>query len=233
MKKSRQLAFKPLAEAIKEPETVISDFCKLDDTHAIHLAFQTTYEYQAKFNRLPRPWNQEDSNEFIRLAHELNDAKYKFETVSDYALRLFSSTLIGQISPMHAVIGGTTAQEVLKACSGKFTPIKQYFYFDCRECLLEKPFENLNPSDYIVSETDDVKLRRYKSQIAVFGRKFQQKLGRSKYFVVGAGALGCEYIKNLAMMGMCTKTEQGQLIITDMDTIEKSNLNRFVFFYKY
>ena len=28
------------------------------------------------------------------------------------------------------------------------------------------------------------------------------------------------------MIGMCTKSEQGKLIITDMDTIEKSNLNR-------
>ena len=30
-----------------------------------------------------------------------------------------------------AVLGGIAAQEVLKACSGKFMPIKQWFMFDC------------------------------------------------------------------------------------------------------
>jgi ubiquitin-activating enzyme E1 len=229
VKKPVQLQFKPIQEAIREPEFVISDFCKMDDTNTIHLAFQTTYEFVSVHNRLPRPWHNEDSDEFIRLAKDLNERNgFKFENLNDYVLRLFSSTLQGQLSPMHAVLGGTAAQEVLKACSGKFTPIKQYFYFDCRECLPEKPFENLNPNDFLVSESsdEDSHLRRYKSQIAVFGRKFQQKLGRSKYFIVGAGALGCEYLKNFAMIGMCTKESNGQLIITDMDTIEKSNLNR-------
>jgi len=42
---------------------------------------------------------------------------------------------------------------------------------------------------------------------------------------VGAGAIGCEHLKNFAMMGIgCSVT--GQVFVTDMDTIEKSNLNR-------
>jgi ubiquitin-activating enzyme E1 len=36
---------------------------------------------------------------------------------------------------MVAVFGGLVAQEVLKACSGKFNPIQQYFYFDSLESL--------------------------------------------------------------------------------------------------
>jgi molybdopterin/thiamine biosynthesis adenylyltransferase len=42
---------------------------------------------------------------------------------------------------------------------------------------------------------------------------------------VGAGAIGCEMLKNWAMMGVATAPE-GQIVVTDMDTIEKSNLNR-------
>lgn len=40
-----------------------------------------------------------------------------------------------------------------------------------------------------------------------------------------AGAIGCELLKNLAMMGVACGPD-GKLKITDMDQIEISNLNR-------
>lgn len=45
-----------------------------------------------------------------------------------------------------------------------------------------------------------------------------------RYFIVGAGAIGCELLKNFAMIGI--GAGNGEIIITDMDLIEKSNLNR-------
>ena len=42
---------------------------------------------------------------------------------------------------------------------------------------------------------------------------------------VGAGAIGCELLKNFAMMGVACG-EGGVVYVTDMDIIEKSNLNR-------
>ena len=54
---------------------------------------------------------------------------------------------------------------------------------------------------------------------------FQKKLENLNCFLVGAGAIGCEYLKQFAMMGIgCGKS--GRITLTDMDTIEKSNLNR-------
>ena len=44
-------------------------------------------------------------------------------------------------------------------------------------------------------------------------------------FLVGAGALGCEFLKDFAMMGVSVGP-QGLTTITDDDTIEKSNLSR-------
>lgn len=41
---------------------------------------------------------------------------------------------------------------------------------------------------------------------------------------MGAGAIGCELMKNFAMVGLAAG--EGEIIVTDMDTIEKSNLNR-------
>lgn len=52
----------------------------------------------------------------------------------------------------------------------------------------------------------------------------QSKLKNSHVLVVGAGALGNEIVKNLALVGV------GKISIVDMDIIELSNLSRCVFF---
>ena len=46
-----------------------------------------------------------------------------------------------------------------------------------------------------------------------------------KLFLVGTGAIGCEMLKNWAMMGVGTG-KGVNLAVTDMDSIERSNLNR-------
>jgi ubiquitin-activating enzyme E1 len=72
---------------------------------------------------------------------------------------------------------------------------------------------------------------RYDGQIAVFGRKFQEKIENQRQFLVGAGAIGCEMLKNWSMMGLGTGPK-GKIYVTDLDTIEKSNLNRQFLFRK-
>lgn len=51
------------------------------------------------------------------------------------------------------------------------------------------------------------------------------KMKDSKIFMVGVGAIGCELLKNYAMLGLGIGA-QGNIIITDPDVIEVSNLNR-------
>ncbi len=52
----------------------------------------------------------------------------------------------------------------------------------------------------------------------------QERLRNARVMVVGAGAIGNEVIKNLALLGI------GHLVIVDSDTIELSNLTRSVLF---
>ena len=72
---------------------------------------------------------------------------------------------------------------------------------------------------------------RYDDQIKVLGRETQAKLGNINTFMVGAGALGCEYIKAFALMGVGCGP-QGKIHCTDNDNIEISNLNRQFLFRK-
>jgi ubiquitin-activating enzyme E1 len=59
----------------------------------------------------------------------------------------------------------------------------------------------------------------------VFGKNLNQRIRDLRYFVVGSGAIGCELLKNMAMLGVGTG-EHGYVNVTDMDVIEKSNLSR-------
>ena len=44
---------------------------------------------------------------------------------------------------------------------------------------------------------------------------------------IGAGAIGCELLKNFALLGLsCAEDRSGVVHVTDMDHIEKSNLSR-------
>ena len=52
----------------------------------------------------------------------------------------------------------------------------------------------------------------------------QEGLARTKVAVVGAGAVGNEIIKNLALLGV------GEMHIFDLDLIEEHNLTRSVLF---
>jgi ubiquitin-activating enzyme E1 len=49
--------------------------------------------------------------------------------------------------------------------------------------------------------------------------------------MIGAGALGCEYVKAFALMGVGCSAE-GKVTVTDNDNIEVSNLNRQFLFHK-
>ena len=65
----------------------------------------------------------------------------------------------------------------------------------------------------------------------IFGDKIQEIISKSNIFIIGAGAIGCEYLKNLAMMGF-SSSDNNKIIVTDNDNIEISNLNRQFLFNK-
>ncbi|XP_047308611.1 ubiquitin-activating enzyme E1 1-like [Impatiens glandulifera] len=219
VKQPKVLNFKPLKEAIRDPgEFLLSDFSKFDRPPLLHLAFQGLDRFLTEQGRFPVAGSEEDAQKLISIVSEINEGSGdgKLEDIDPKLLRHFSFGARAVLNPMAAMFGGIVGQEVVKACSGKFHPLFQFLYFDSIESL---PTEPVDPDDFRPLNN------RYDAQVSVFGSKLQKKLEEAQLFVVGSGALGCEFLKNLALMGVSCGS-QGKLTITDDDIIEKSNLSR-------
>ncbi|KAH7447696.1 hypothetical protein KP509_01G117400 [Ceratopteris richardii] len=219
VKQTKILNFKSLSEALKSPgDFLLSDFSKFDRPPLLHLAFQALDIYQREFGSLPAPDSDKDAKGFIDIARRLNanSGENKLDTIDESVLKHFARGARSVLNPMAAMFGGIVGQEVVKACSGKFHPLFQFFYFDSLESL---PVDQLKEQNLTQSNN------RYGAQVSVFGHQIQEKMADAKVLVVGAGALGCEFLKNLALMGVASSSK-GKLIITDDDVIEKSNLSR-------
>lgn len=69
-----------------------------------------------------------------------------------------------------------------------------------------------------------IDMRDRYSRLRLIGWWDQERLTRARVMVVGAGALGNEVLKNLALVGV------GSIYLVDYDTIEASNLTRSVLY---
>ncbi|EPY53621.1 ubiquitin activating enzyme E1 [Schizosaccharomyces cryophilus OY26] len=218
VKVPQKLSFKSLRESLKEPEYVFPDFGKMTRPPQYHVAFQALSSFADTHDGvLPRPRNNADANEFLQIAKKIGGSFDSELELDENLIREVSYQARGDLVAMCAFLGGIVAQEVLKSTTSKFFPFKQFFYFDS--------LESLPASVQLDEEACKPRGSRYDGQIAVFGEEFQQKLSSLNQFLVGAGAIGCEMLKNWSMMGVSTG-EDGHIHVTDMDSIEKSNLNR-------
>ena len=71
-----------------------------------------------------------------------------------------------------------------------------------------------------VEEAQDGRFARFE----LIGWWDQQRLAAAKVLVIGAGAIGNELVKNLALLGI------GNVLIADLDRVENSNLSRSVLY---
>ncbi|MBQ2176430.1 MAG: ThiF family adenylyltransferase, partial [Alphaproteobacteria bacterium] len=117
-------------------------------------------------------------------------------------------------------LGGFVAQEAIKF-TGLYCPLNQWFWID----IYDETIINIqNPNRTLLNT-------RYDDLISIYGQDFVAELHGLNMFLVGAGAVGCEYLKILSLMGVATQ-KNCKVTVTDNDCIENSNLNRQFLFRK-
>lgn len=212
MKRPRTLRFETLAEATRDPSILPTGADSPARLRTAHACWSVADEV------LPPPLAPACEGAAASLLEAVRGSGLVDEPSLDRgAVEAFAGGAAGALSPMSAFLGGVAAQEVLKACSRRFTPLHQFLYFDCAGAVPRPP-----PSAEERAPRGD----RYDGTRAVLGDKAVASLGQLNYFVVGAGALGCEMLKCLALMGVGRAQAGGAVHVTDMDRIERSNLNR-------
>jgi len=222
VKQPKTVAFKSLREAIVNPDAagvLLSDFAKFDRPLQLHFGIQALHAYAAEEGGLPPPADSTACQKVLAMATKLAaDAGVELELSARLLANLASGSR-GEIAPLTAFFGGIVGQEVMKAASGKFHPLQQWLYFDAEEALPNNGEALLAPAEVAPRGS------RYDGQAAVLGWTLQERLLGLRYLLVGAGAIGCEMLKNFALMGVGA-SPSGGVVVTDGDTIEKSNLNR-------
>ena len=229
VKVPKNVSFHSLKQSIHNP-AASSQFGMLETpdlkywgrSDQLHLAFSAVLEFHSVAGRLPRD-NEEDLNEIVGLAKKINEENKSnegitLEEIDEKVIRNVAAFAPYQTSPLAAFFGGIVAQEVVKF-TGKYSPLKQWLHYDIFDTLPAGPADRTPLNS------------RYDDQIAIYGREIQEKLQKVNTFLVGAGALGCEFIKAFALMGVgCS--QEGRVYCTDNDNIEVSNLNRQFLFRK-
>ena len=202
-KKQQIFNFESLEESLKKIKFSISDFSlpfnRSENLHLLNLAHDKfrlnnllEKNYEIFLNYLESQKNFINNLELIELSKK------------------FYYTNKGNLLPFVSIVGGIVSQEVLKFLGHKFIPIEQWYYIDFLDLI----------DDIEKIQLIDNKNIKYEGLINIFGEELVDKIQNTKPFIIGSGAIGCELLKNVAMLGI------KDIIITDMDNIEISNLSR-------
>jgi len=138
------------------------------------------------------------------ISHKrLNDCMDSIDNVTSNLINkmvdkeyLFTKDII--FEPVTSLMSGFASTEAIKLITMKYTPISQWFSWSDHSIF------TYDSMDSVIEQYNMIKT----------------KINNYNILMVGCGALGCEWLKNLAMLDCCN------VDIIDPDYIEHSNLSR-------
>ncbi|XP_018655560.1 putative clathrin coat associated protein ap-50 [Schistosoma mansoni] len=198
VKKPQVHTFETMLEQIKDPKLMCVDFSKPEEGNLLHLTYLTLMRFNVETGRYPKPWDENDWNLFrdqlftIQKLQMVNPIE-----INESLVKRLTFASQGQLAPLCAIFGGIAAQEAMKAITFTFTPINQWLYIHCASIVpLEINTKSNEFQNYLSS--------RYADLVQCIGVSNLQKIHNLSVFMVGCGAIGCELLKNLALLGVAT-----------------------------
>lgn len=177
----------------KDFEYILTDFLHLDRAPKINQMFNWLGEVKKSSNTL---------DEAFETYKRIMSDNFEEELV-----KKFLQSINFNCVAVDSIMGGFGAQEIIKACTSKLMPVSNVMTYSATNAITE------------IYDGDRSIVKKLTAE-EFYGKEMYHVLTNAKGFIVGSGAIGCEHLKNLAMLGI------GNLVVTDMDTIEKSNLSR-------
>eukprot|EP00477_Mikrocytos_mackini_P000491 GAHX01000522.1.p1 GENE.GAHX01000522.1~~GAHX01000522.1.p1 ORF type:complete len:1077 (+),score=251.53 GAHX01000522.1:459-3689(+) len=211
-----EVVFDEAKNADFSEKVILTDFSKTDRT-------KFYFQFLEALNKAKEPVKPHKSKYTKNIIAQIDSEILKEATYAESIIR--TSAL--QIAPINSIIGGLASQEVLKAASCKFKPIDQILFLDFTEIGESTIFNGkAHLKEKLAAENSLYRplKSRHDHLLGVFGAATVQKFADQKGLMIGAGAIGCELLKNVALLNLFTG-ENG-LVLIDDDTIERSNLNR-------
>lgn len=240
LKTKKMMKFIPLEKLdMKEPpfdpNLMIADFEKMEHYTWSEILWNGLHTISSVQKKTPKPWNLDYLNGFYdavfedmeKLLDDIGDAdekKKKRSQMLDYFVKFICSHS-GSFPPLCAFIGGLVAQEAIKAITQKFCPVNQILHYNVLEVMSGINGEEFKEDPDKFDDFTNIEENRYKGLSICLGKKLVELIHNSRVFMVGAGAIGCELLKNYSMLGSGSGPD-GSITLTDPDVIEVSNLNR-------
>jgi ubiquitin-activating enzyme E1 len=173
---------------------------KIGRKQLLHILYINFQNYFDKYGQLPELNNEEQSNELynniIEFSKKIDKNNEFFKELpeienNEKLIKDICKFSRAQHPSLCSFLGGFVAQEAIKF-TGLYCPLNQWLWFD----IYDETIINLkNPNRTLLNN-------RYDDLISIYGQEFVERLHELNMFLIGAGAVGCEYLKILALMGI-------------------------------
>lgn len=222
------VSYKSFKEYITNPfiegrECKHFDNSKVGRKELLHIIYSALHIIVKTPGQIPMISDDANLSEYLDLVKK-HFVKYKNESplwmnnCEEFNEELAKSILLSfnhQTAPISNLVAGLVSNEVIKY-TGKYLAINQLVYFDFYETIdpIAGP-PNLNQ----LSQNN-----RSFDFISVYGNDLFQKIKNLSITVIGAGSIGNEVSKQLALMGF--SSDQGKITIIDDSLISYCDLSK-------